>query len=484
MPLLPLFGRGVKAKSSNVIAQRRVNLYTERPSDSDKSDVVLYSRPGLYPNYFTSNGAGYGGGPIRGLAVAQRIVSPGTSAQQLIVDVVYAAIADKSVVSVNNPGGFDYITDAFQTTTGPMIYADDGAVILSVDGISAYVGDYSAGGTAQTDIATTVPNFPFGATSICSLASRFIANDPSNKGRFWWSAPLDYTSWNGTDFATAESFPDPLEAVYSYRGELILFGTSSMEFWAPTSDGFARTGGSGAAWGLVSQETLCDVDGQLFFLARNAGSDAKVVALNGYQPQAVSDPDVEYEINKNLTGPISATVIRKAGNTFYVLRLGTKTWAFNATSGEWDEWQTGSDNFVGRFAFFAYGRQSVTSAVNAEVYGVDADSYVDGTVDMVRELQTRHVFHDMDRLTVHELRLDAETGVSTHDGVDAQVMLQISRDGGHTWGNELWQSLGRLGDYGKPLVWTRLGRARDFVFRFRVSDPVKVVFIGVSLRIG
>jgi hypothetical protein len=198
----------------------------------------------------------------------------------------------------------------------------------------------------------------------------------------------------------------------------------------------------------------------------------------------VSDPDVEYDINKNISGPVSATVIRKAGNTFYVLRLGTKTWAFNATSGEWDEWQTGEDNFVGRFAFFAYGRQSVTSAVNAEIYGVDADAYVDGTVSMIRQLDTRHVFHDLDRVTVWEARLDVETGVGLNDEAEPEVRLQVSRDGGHTFGDELPAGLGAIGEYTKEVVWTRLGRARDFVFRFRVLDPVKVVFIGVSLRIG
>jgi hypothetical protein len=483
MPLLPLFGKGVKAKSSNVIAQRRVNLYTERPGDADKSDTVLYSRPGLYPNHFTNNGTGYGGGPIRGLIVAQRVVNPNTPTQQTI-DIVFGAIADKAIVSVNNPDRFLAADAVFATTNGPMCYADDGAVVLGVDGRSAYVGNYSIGSSTQVDISSVVAGFPYGATSVCSIASRFVANDPSNKGRFWWSAPLDYTSWTGTDFATAESFPDPLAAVYAWRGELILFGTAGLEFWAPTASGFARTGGSGAAWGLVSQETICDVDGQLFFLARNAGSDAKVVALNGYQPQAVSDPDVEYDINRSLTGPVSATVIRKAGNTFYVLRLGTKTWAFNATSGEWDEWQTGDGNFIGKIAFFAYGRQSVTSSENAEVYGVDADAYQDGNISMVRELQTRHLFNDLERLTEWELRLDTETGVSTDTGVDAQVMLQVSRDGGHTFGDEMWQALGRIGDYARQLVWSRLGRSRDFVFRFRVSDPVKVVFIGVSLRIG
>lgn len=484
MPVIPLFGIGNKGKSSDVIAQRRINLYAEKPSDSDKSDMVLYGRPGLNPALFTDNDPGYGGGPIRGIIVAQRVVDPGLASQQTI-DIVFGAVGNKAITSANNASGFQVTDNVFHTTDGPMIYADNGAQIMAVDGRTSYFANYAAGGYLQTEAGVlTITGIPAGATSVCTLAGRFIVNDPSNKGRFYWSAPLDHTSWNGLDFATAESFPDPLAAVYAWRGELILFGTQSLEFWAPTSDGFARTGGSGAAWGLVDQQTIQDVDGRLFFLARNSGSDVKVVALEGYQPQPISNPDVEYDINRNLSGaPPVACVIRKGGITFYVLNLAEKTWAYNATSGEWDEWQTEDGRFAGQYTFYAHGRQSVTDYRTAAVWGVDQDAYVDGDANIIRELVTRHVFDDMKRKTVWRLELDMETGVGELGEDDPQVMLQISRDGGHTFGDWLSMSLGAIGQYGKPIVWRRLGRSRDFVFKFRVADPVKVVFIGASIEI-
>jgi hypothetical protein len=479
VPIVPLFGVGTKGRSPEVSAQRRINMYTEQPSDQDKSGSVLYSRPGLSPAIFRNNAAGFGGGPFRGVIVAQRVLSAGLPTQRT-VDIVFGAIGANAVVSFNNPDRFLVATDVFQTSSGPMVYADNGTQILGVDGRSAYACDYSVGGFTQTDLAGSVANLPAGATSVCAIASRFVINDPSNKGRFWWSAPLDYTSWSGLDFATAESFPDPLEAVHAFRGELILFGSMTTEFWAPVTDGFARTGGSGVDWGLVSQQTIAEVDGSLFFLGRNAGSDAKVVALRGYQAQPVSTPEVERDINANFTGPVSACVIRKSGATFYVLRTAARTWAMNSATGEWSEWQTGDENFCGKFSFFAYGRQSVTDATTATVYEVDSEAYVDGDVSMVREVTSRHVFHDMERMTVWELRLDVETGAS--DG--SEIMLQVSRDGGRTFGDELWESLGEIGQYLLPVTWKRLGRSRDFVFRFRVTDPVKVVIIGAALRLA
>ena len=60
-----------------------------------------------------------------------------------------------------------------------------------------------------------------------------------------------------------------------------------------------------------------------------------------------------------------------------------------------------------------------------------------------------------------------------------QVMLQISRDGGHVYGAELWRSFGRIGKFRARAVWNGLGRARDWTMKFRITDAVKVVFVAV-----
>jgi len=61
-------------------------------------------------------------------------------------------------------------------------------------------------------------------------------------------------------------------------------------------------------------------------------------------------------------------------------------------------------------------------------------------------------------------------------------MLQISKDNGHTWGNELWTTIGAMGKYFTRVVWRRLGSARDWTFKIRVTDPVKVVFTFTDVK--
>jgi hypothetical protein len=78
-----------------------------------------------------------------------------------------------------------------------------------------------------------------------------------------------------------------------------------------------------------------------------------------------------------------------------------------------------------------------------------------------------------------------ETGVGTTDGqgVNPQVMLSVSKDGGHTYGTEQWCSMGAIGNYQTRAIWRRLGQARDWTFKFRISDPVKRVIFGSSIDI-
>jgi hypothetical protein len=63
-----------------------------------------------------------------------------------------------------------------------------------------------------------------------------------------------------------------------------------------------------------------------------------------------------------------------------------------------------------------------------------------------------------------------------------QAMLRWSSDGGSTWSNEHWTSIGQLGKYTNRAIWRRLGWSRDRVFEVSVSDPVKAVIVSANLK--
>jgi hypothetical protein len=72
-------------------------------------------------------------------------------------------------------------------------------------------------------------------------------------------------------------------------------------------------------------------------------------------------------------------------------------------------------------------------------------------------------------------------------GTNPQVMLRWSDDGGHTWSNEHWKSMGMIGEYGKRVLWRRLGmtqKIRDRVYEISGTDPVPVYIMGAQLIVS
>jgi hypothetical protein len=486
MPMVPLFGVGDKKRSSNVVSQTRVNMYVE--SSDDKSQMVLYSRPGLIemaPATLIITGSGTG--PALGAAVMAYSNGPGVVGYP-VIEYLWRGYQGGFVRLESATKGIGTTPSA--TEVGPsnrVSFAYNGMRGFAVDGNAAWW--ISPNGLSAPQ-ALPADDFNWsGATSVCFLAGRFVINYPTYPGRFYWSglnAAL-FDPWEALDYATAESSPDPLVAVTDYRGELVLWGTTTIEFWAPdASTTFANISGSTAAWGLVAQWSVQKLGEGCYFVGRQATGRPQVCRLRGYQVEVVSTPDIDSIIDDegDAASDSLAWAMAFGGHEFYGLNLTNKTIVYDATTGSWAEWQTDGGRWCGQYVVSAWGKLLVTDYRSDTLYEVDADTYKDGDAPMLREVTSRHVFKDLHRLTAWELALDVETGVgiSTGQGSDPRIMLQVSKDGGHTFGAELWAALGRLGEYVTRVVWRRLGRGRDFVFRFRVADPVKVVLIGASMR--
>jgi hypothetical protein len=80
-----------------------------------------------------------------------------------------------------------------------------------------------------------------------------------------------------------------------------------------------------------------------------------------------------------------------------------------------------------------------------------------------------------------------EKGFLTATGIDPQVMLRWSDDGGHTWSNSHWRSMGKTGQYGRRVIWRRLGmtlKLRDRVYEVSGTDPIKIAIMGAELNMS
>lgn len=71
-------------------------------------------------------------------------------------------------------------------------------------------------------------------------------------------------------------------------------------------------------------------------------------------------------------------------------------------------------------------------------------------------------------------------------GAKPLIALRWSDDGGHTWSNEHFASLGRIGATSTRVFWRRLGmtlKLRDRVYEVTGTDPVKIAIMGAELDV-
>jgi len=373
--------------------------------------------------------------------------------------------------------------------------------------------------------AYTGVNFPK-ATTVTFLDSYFIINVVGTK-QFWLSASYDGFSWDPLQYASKEAYTDNLQAVTVDNGQLVLLGAISMEYWQDTGVypfPLQRIAGSPYDVGLVAIRSISRCAGELMFLGRSRRGGISVMRIQDYRATPVSTPDLDYIFN-NYESPEDAIAYsyRFTGHEFYVLNFqaAAKTWMYDATSDVWSELTSGSDTrHYGLRAAQFQNEIFVSDYRNGNLYTYDVATYTDNGDYIARELITPHFFAgtSFNKLHIYRLRLDmeqgtgdatrlvptqsddfllAETGelLTTESGqdliagvslvdvpmiYDPQAMLQVSRDGGYTYGNEMWTSFGQAGQYLKRAEWRRLGVSRNYVFKFRITDPVKVVMMSAA----
>ncbi len=465
MPAVPLLGIGQKGKSSTVTAQRHLNLYCEIQKEADKTQIAFYGTPGT-----TLFSEANGDTPVRGwIAVGSLLyyVHRGT------------------FYEINNAGSRTS-RGTLNTTSGRVDMSYDGAVILIVDGTNGYT--YTIASTTFAQVVDA--QFPNGANTCAWLDGQFIVDAGDGSDSFYISS--DGTNWTALDFATAESAPDGIVRVVVDHGQLLLFGEGTIEPWGNLGNAdfpFAPIKGSIAQFGLAARWSLTNFNDSLAFVAKNLMGQVQVMQLVGNVPQPISNPEMDYEFNSYATvSDATAFSYLEGGHPMLQVNFPTagKSWLYDGSSGMWSPLEYGLSGARHRGEMFVdfLNQRLIADYSNGNIYELSSETYTDNGTAIAREIVTRHLFNGNERFPIDELYVDMEVGVglTTGQGSNPQVMLKISKDNGKTWGAELWKTLGAIGNYLTRVVWRRLGYARDWLFKLRITDPVKVVFTFTDVK--
>ena len=467
----PILGSAYVARSVNAADSRMVNLYPEIVPEGGKQPAFLQRAPGMVLRTTV------GFGPIRGLwehGGYLYVVSGNTFYQ---VSSTFVSTAKGTVAG-----------------TGPVSMADNGTQIMIVSDPAGYIYNTSTGVFAQI----TDPDYP-GASVVDYLDGYFVFIQP-NSQKLWVTALLDGTSVDPLDFASAEGDPDNIVSMIVDHRQVWLFGNNSTEVWynAGLSDfPLVRVQGAFNELGCAARYSVAKMNNQVYWLGKDFRGQGIVYVANGYQGERVSTHAIEWQIQQygNLSDAIGFTY-QQDGHSFYVLNFPSagKTWAYDAATGAWHEragWTNGNwSRYRAETQVFYNSQVLVGDYENGNIYALDQSvySYNNQPQRWLRSWRALPTGENTLRRTAqHALQLDCETGVGlvTGQGSDPEAMLRWSDDGGHTWSNEHWRKMGKIGEFGYRTIWRRLGmttKIRDRVYEVSGTDPVKIAIMGAELQ--
>lgn len=454
MAIVPFFGVGQQSKSRTVSAQRHLNLYAE-PSD-DKAKINFYGTPG------TTLRKSLGDTPVRGW---------------IEIGNLYYLVHRGTFYSVDNAGTATSL-GTLDTVSGRVDMTYNGTNILITTGTSGYY--FTIAGSTFAIVSDA--DFPDAAKTCTWMAGQFVVDQGS--GDVFQTSP-DGINWDALDFASAESNPDGLVRVFADNGEVILFGENTTEYWGNIGEAdftFAPIKGATQEYGLAARWSVCKFNSGIAAVMKGTGGEVQVMFIQGYVPKPIST-QIDTIINGYATvSDATAYSYMLGGHPMLQVNFPSamKSWLFDAATGMWSplEYGLNGERHRGEMSLDFLNKTIIADYETGDIYNLDPDTYTDNGTAIAREIVTRHIFSGNQRVRIDQLYVDMEVGVglTSGQGVNPQVMLQISKTNGATWGAEMWKSLGEKGKYLPRVVWRALGIARDWLFRLRVTDPVKVVF--------
>ena len=370
----------------------------------------------------------------------------------------------------------NYVVSGSQTVTSRTMYALNFSVLPNSDGAFS------------------------GATVVDIVDNYFVYNYPNTQQ---WAAsnilsPITY----GLSYASKFTGPDNLVSLICDHGQVYLLGENTSEVWADVGTfpfPFQRIPGSSSQQGIAAPFSIARLGNSFAYLSKNNRGQAEIVMMNGYFPTRISTHAVENTlVDQNISDAVAYTY-QLEGHETYVISFPTLdlTWAYDVTTGLWHKWLwVDSNNVYHRHrtqcsALF----QGVVLAgdwQNGQIYKLDLTNYTDNGDTIRRLRRAPHLVNDLQREYFEELQIQFQPGVGLTGitlplngevvGANPQAMLRWSNDGGSTWSNEHWASIGLIGKYQNRIIWRRLGWSRDRIFEVVVTDPIKAVIVSANLK--
>ncbi len=292
--------------------------------------------------------------------------------------------------------------------------------------------------------------------------------------------------WDALDFSTFQHRAGKLVRVHENAGELIGFCSSWTEFWRDTGAAdFPFSPIAFRSLGLKAPNAIVRCDNTLMY----PGDDGVVYRLNNYDPKRISNHAVERLISADAnSSDMYGFGWSHDGHAFANFTGTDWSRCYDAATQVWHERQSyAQDVWRAKFAAFAWDRVMVGDAFTGKIGYLDKDTFTEygGTMVWGVDSPPLHVFPN--GAIIDALHMDVATGYGTlsGQGSDPKIMLEVSKDGGNTFGQYRELSLGIQGKYATRVTARNLGKfgPKGVVFRIRISDPVARALVNTDIEL-
>ena len=360
------------------------------------------------------------------------------------------AVDDLVIPTTGNENGSWYkvtVTDGLSGVTEPTWPIDAIGSTVSTDGVTyEYMGDY--GGFPTPHIPT--PAFMDGYLFLPETSSLDVYNSSV-------SAPF---SWSALNFASAESYPDPIVGLARQNNFVVAFGTESTEFMynyakanqiTDFDSPLDRHESMVLQTGCLNKNAVLGAERILVFIGDSLMGGHAVWRLDGSNAKEISTEYIEKFIDlEDTTTAITGFGIRIMGHMLFIVNLPTanKTFVYDLEENMWTEWQYNG----GMLPFVSFcdadGIVVLQHSTNGKLYKLDPLVYNDFDVDIEARIRLAKQDFDTDVYKFYH-----QTTVIGDKATHAYVLRWSDADY-TTWSNDKTLSVGN-----RP-YFMRSGKAR------------------------
>lgn len=307
-------------------------------------------------------------------------------------------------------------------------------------------------------------------------------------------------SYGVQQFFNAESSSDNIRAIASIGPNLYLFGSKTIEIWQ-------RGSGEDSTWqrqsyttnasnGLQAPNSIAICGSNLYYLGSGESYAKGVLMVSGQQYKKISEDWLDDKLLGETGDSAFAYAYAQGNHNFYVLQLQNlqETWVYDTMTNEWHQrvsrvYETGVETrwrvsdlvwFKGEFRAFCNDgcMYKFSDEYWYEDYGAGK------RLPMIRHRQGALVVNDEKPFILQELGIECNVGTWADYTLQPDLLLEVSKDGGNTWGHVRSCKMGRTGDYSHRVRFHNVGYNRLCVLKLTYSHPTSLELTACSQRVS